>query len=106
MSFLQSVPSLSRVALYAEAQRMLGGSGSTSCERRAGIFRASLIVDLACEQEVLRMEKKIHALTEDRVTPLLPQLGTLCAMDSITHAHERGRLHLRFSSRLESVHED
>jgi hypothetical protein len=50
-------------------------------ERRAGVLRASLLADLACEQEALRLKKRNHGLTEAFFKLLLPRLNALCEID-------------------------
>ena len=80
-AFVQSIPFRSRIALYVEALHMLDTSALANDERRAGLLRASLLADLACEQEVLRMKKRNHGLTEGSVTLLLPRLGAFCQID-------------------------
>jgi hypothetical protein len=50
-------------------------------ERRAGILRASLLADLACEQQALRLKKRNHGLTEACFKLLLPRLNAFCQID-------------------------
>jgi hypothetical protein len=79
-AFLQSITFRSRIALYVEVLHKLDFALAND-ERRAGLLRASLLADLACEQEVLRMKKRNHGLTEGSVTLLLPRLGAFCQID-------------------------
>ena len=80
-AFAQSIPYVSRIALYAEALRKLDSSPSMDGERRAGVLRASLLADLACEQEALRLKKRNHGLTEACFKLLLPRLSAFCLID-------------------------
>ena len=80
-AFAQSIPYASRITLYAEALRKLDSSPSMDDERRAGILMASLLADLACEQEALRLKKRNHGLTEACFKLLLPRLSAFCLID-------------------------
>jgi hypothetical protein len=80
-AFVQSIPYARRITLYVEALRTLDSSPSINEEQRAGVLRASLLADLACEQEVLRLEKRNHGLTEDCFKLLLPRLSAFCQID-------------------------
>ena len=94
-AFVQSIPYACRIALYVEVLRTLDSSPSTNEERRAGVLGASLLVDLACEQEMLRLKKRNHALTEDCFMPLLPQLSAFCQIDlPVMPVDSRGGYHL------------
>jgi len=80
-AFVQTIPYARRITLYVEALRTLDSSPSMDEERRAGVLRASLLADLACEQEVLRLKKRNHGLTEACFKLLLPRLSAFCQMD-------------------------
>jgi hypothetical protein len=80
-AFVQSIPYARRIALYVEALRTLDFSPSMNEERRAGVLRASLLADLACEQEALRLKKRNHGLTEACFKLLLPRLSAFCQID-------------------------
>ena len=80
-AFVQSIPYACRIALYVEVLRTIDFSPSMNDERRAGILRASLLADLACEQEVLRLKKRNHGLTEACFKLLLPRLSAFCQID-------------------------
>ena len=94
-AFVQSIPYACRIALYVEALHTLDSSPSINDERRAGVLRASLLADLACEQEVLRLKKRNHGLTEACFKLLLPRLSAFCQIDLPAMALESvGRHHL------------
>jgi hypothetical protein len=80
-AFVQSIPYARRITLYVEALRTLDSSPSMNEERRAGVLRASLLADLACEQEALRLKKRNHGLTEACFKLLLPRLSAFCQID-------------------------
>ena len=80
-AFVQTIPYARRITLYVEALRTLDSSPSMDEERRAGVLRASLLADLACEQEVLRLKKRNHGLTEACFKLLLPRLSAFCQID-------------------------
>jgi hypothetical protein len=93
-AFVQSIPYARRIALYVEA---LGSSPSMNEEQRerAGVLRASLLADLACEQEALRLRKRNHGLTEGCFKLLLPRLSAFCQIDlpAGMPPESAGRLH-------------
>jgi hypothetical protein len=94
-AFLQSIPYACRITLYFEALRTLDSSPSMDEERRAGVLRASLLADLGCEQEVLRLKKRNHGLTEGCFKLLLPRLSAFCQIDPPAMPPESaGRHHL------------
>ena len=80
-AFVQSIPYARRLALYVEVLRALDSSPLVNEEKRAGVLRASLLADLACEQEALRLKKGIHGLTEACFELLLPRLSALCEIN-------------------------
>jgi len=80
-AFVQSIPYARRIALYVEVLCTLDSSPSMNEEQRAEILRASLLADLACEQEALRLRKRNHGLTEACFKLLLPRLSALCQID-------------------------
>ena len=80
-AFVQSIPYARRITLYVEALRTLDVSPSVDEERRAGLLRASLLADLACEQEVLRLKKRNHGLTEACFKLLMPRLNAFCQIN-------------------------
>jgi hypothetical protein len=80
-AFVQSIPYARRITLYVEALRTLDSLPSMNEERRAAILRASLLADLACEQEALRLKKRNHGLTEACFKLLLPRLSAFCQID-------------------------
>ena len=80
-AFVQSIPYARRIGLYVEALHTLDFSPSINEERRAGVLRASLLADLACEQEALRLKKRNHGLTEACFKLLLPRLSAFCQID-------------------------
>ncbi|KAF8814527.1 hypothetical protein BYT27DRAFT_7206095 [Phlegmacium glaucopus] len=80
-AFVQSIPYACRLALYVEALCTLDLSPSMNDEQRAGVLRASLLADLACEQEVLRLKKRNHGLTEACFKLLMPRLSAFCQID-------------------------
>ena len=80
-AFVHSIPYACRITLYVEALRTLNSSPSMIDEQRAGILRASLLADLACEQEALRLKKRNHGLTEGCYKLLLPRLSAFCQID-------------------------
>jgi hypothetical protein len=94
-AFVQSIPYARRITLYVEALRTLDLLPSLDEERRAGVLRASLLADLACEQEALRLKKRNHGLTEARYKLLLPRLSAFCQIDLPAMPQESaGRHHL------------
>ena len=94
-AYAQSIPYARRITLYVEALCTLDFLPSTSEEQRAEVLRASLLADLACEQEVLRLKKRNHGLTEACFKLLLPRLSTFCQIDLPPKPLESpGRLHL------------
>ena len=94
-AFVQSIPYACRIVLYVEVLRTLDSSPSTNEERRAGVLRASLLADLACEQDVLRLKKRNHGLTEACFKLLLPRLSAFCQIDLPAMPLESGgRQHL------------
>ena len=94
-AFVQSIPYAHRITLYVEALRILDSSPSMNEEQRAGVLRASLLADLACEQEVLRLENRNHGLTEACFKLLLPRLSAFCQIDLPAMPLESaGRYHL------------
>ena len=80
-AFVQSIPYARRIALYVEVLSTLDISPPMNEEKRAGVLRASLLADLACEQEVLRLKKRNHGLTEACFKLLLPRLSAFCQID-------------------------
>ena len=80
-AFVQSIPYARRIALYVEVLRTLDFSPSINEQQRARVLRASLLADLACEQEVLRLKKRNHGLTEACFKLLLPRLSAFCQID-------------------------
>ena len=80
-AFVQSIPYARRITLYVETLRTLDVSPSVNEEERAGVLRASLLADLACEQEALRLKKRDHGLTEACFKLLLPRLSAFCQID-------------------------
>ena len=94
-AFVQSIPYTSRITLYVEALGTLDSSPSMNEERRAAILRESLLADLACEQEALRLKKRNHGLTEACFKLLLPRLSAFCQIDLPAMPLEsEGRHHL------------
>ena len=96
-AFVQSIPYEYRITLYVEALGALDLGPSMDEERRAGVLRASLLADLACEQEALRLKKRNHGLTEACFTRLLPRLSALCQINLPRMSLEspgNGRRHL------------
>ena len=92
-AFVQSIPYACRIALYVEALPTLDSSPSMNDERRAGVLRASLLADLACEQEALRLKKRNHGLTEACFKLLLPRLSAFCQIDLPAMPLESARRH-------------
>ena len=80
-AFVQSIPYERRITLYVETLSSLDLTPSTDEEKRAGILGESLLADLACEQEALRLKKKNHGLTEACFKLLLPRLSAFCQID-------------------------
>ena len=80
-AYVQSIPFARRIALYVEVLRTLDTAPSINDEQRAGVLRASLLADLACEQEALRLKKGNHGLTEACFKLLLPRLSAFCEID-------------------------
>jgi hypothetical protein len=94
-AFLQSIPFLHRVSIYSQTLVALDGSGSENDEWRAGVLRASLLADLACEQAALRTRKKTHGLTEGSIMQLLHRLTAFCEIDLPPGTEDgAGRRHL------------
>ena len=95
-AFVQSIPYARRIALYVEALGKLDLSPSTNDDRRANVLRASLLADLACEQEVLRFRKQLHGLTENCFKLLLPRLSAFCKINlpAMPLDSAKSRLHL------------
>ena len=94
-AFVQSIPYARRIALYVDVLRTLDSSPSMNEEQRAGVLRASLLADLACEQEALRLKKRNYELTEDCFKLLLPRLSAFCQIDLPAIPPESaGRRHL------------
>ena len=94
-AFVQSIPYTRRIALYVEVLRTLDFSPSINEEKRAGVLRASLLADLACEQETLRLKKRNHGLTEACFKLLLPRLSAFCQIDlPVMPLESAGRHHL------------
>ena len=80
-AFVWSIPYACRIAFYVEVLCTLDLSPSKNDEQRAGVLRASLLADLACEQELLQLKKQNHGLTEACFKLLLPQLSAFCQID-------------------------
>ena len=80
-AFVQSIPYERRITLYVETLNLLDLSPSLDEEKRAEILRASLLADLACEQEALRLKKRNYGLTEACFKLLLPRLSAFCQID-------------------------
>ena len=94
-AFVQSIPYERRIGLYVEVLRTLDSMPSMNDEQRAGVLRASLLADLACEQEALRLKKRNHGLTEACFKLLLPRLNAFCQIDLPAMPLESaGRRHL------------
>jgi hypothetical protein len=94
-AFLQSIPFLRRVSIYSQTLAALDGSGSENDQWRAGVLRASLLADLACEQAALRTRKKTHGLTENSIRQLLCRLTAFCEIDLPPRSEDgAGRRHL------------
>ena len=94
-AFVQSIPYARRITLYVETLRTLDVSPSVNEEERAGVLRASLLADLACEQEALRLKKRDHGLTNACFKLLLPRLSAFCQINLPSMPPESaGRLHL------------
>ena len=94
-AFVQSIPYARRITLYVEVLRTLDSLPSKNEEQRAGILRASLLADLACEQEALRLKKRNHGLTEACFKLLLPRLNAFCQIDlPVMPLESAGRRHL------------
>ena len=94
-AFVQSIPYKRRIALYVKTLRTLDLSPSANDEQRAGVLRASLLADLACEQEVLRLKKRNHGLTEACFKLLMPRLSAFCEIDlPAVPLESGGRQHL------------
>ena len=77
-AYVQSIPYVRRIALYVEVLRALDTSPSMNEEQRAGVLRANLLADLACE---LRLKKRNHGLTEACFKLLLPRPNAFCEID-------------------------
>ena len=77
-AYVQSIPYVRRIALYVEVLRALDTSPSMNEEQRAGVLRANLFADLACE---LRLKKRNHKLTEACFKLLLPRPNAFCEID-------------------------
>ena len=95
-AFVQSIPYARRITLYVEALGVLDlGLSINEPEERASVLRASLLADLACEQEALRLKKRSHGLTEACFKLLLPRLSAFCQIDLTAVSLEfAGRGHL------------
>ena len=94
-AYVQSIPYARRIALYVEVLQTLDTLPSMNEEQRAGVLRESLLADLACEQEALRLKKRNHGLTENCFKLLLPRLSAFCEIDLPAWPPEStGRSHL------------